>query len=291
MNDRATAKPIGLLFKQTIEGIVLGQRLSEPYGITSDMLGNIYLVDAGNDRLLKFDREYQPMKETGGYGSDAGLLNSPTYLFLSNNLNLYVSDAGNRRIAVYDSRLNYARSIDFDDPEDPSKYGHMTGLRVNEYGEIWVADKDRSRIWIFNSIGTYDRSIGGIESTGGFLLNPAGISEETNGQILVCDQGNGLIKVYDSFGIFNFEFGNDNLKKPSGAAVDTKGNIWVADSGRPGLLCFDPSGNLLFTTTDFYDNGDAKFYKPVDLTVLPGNRLIVSDIEKNQLLIFQILYP
>ncbi len=283
--------PEALLFKQSIEGIILGKKIFEPFGLTSDMAGNIYLVDAGNNRLIRFNRDLIPLRDAGGYGGDEGLLNSPSYISLDNNLNLYIADDGNQRISVFDTRLNYAKQIELIDPDDPIKFGRPAGLKVNKYGELWVADRDKSRIWIFNNIGLFDRSIGGIESTGGFLLNPAGITSDRQGRTLVCDRGNSLIKIYDSFGIFLHEFGNKQMENPSGIAVDNQGNIWVLDSKKPGLFCFDPAGYLIFSPEQLDYTGNYVFKKPADLTITPDNKLIISDLGNDRILVFQILYP
>ncbi len=283
--------PEGLIFEQSIEGIILGKKISEPYGLTSDMGGNVYLVDAGNNRLVRFNRDLQPLRDAGGYGSDPGLFDSPSYISVDNNLNLYISDGGNQRILVFDTRLNYAKQIELIDPTDPLKFGRPAGVRINQYGELWVADRDKSRLWIFDNIGSYDRSIGGIESTGGFLLNPAGMISDRRGRTLVCDKGNSLIKIYDSFGIFLFEFGHRNLRNPTGISIDSFDNIWVLDSKKPTLFCFDSGGELLFTPEQLDYTGNYRLSNPTDLTVTPENRLIISDFGNDRLLVYQILYP
>ena len=283
--------PEGLIPLQSIEGVVLGKKISEPFGLTSDMAGHVYLVDAGNNRLIRFNEDLKPVRDAGGYGGDEGLLNSPSHISIDNNLNLYVADGGNQRVAVYDTRLNYAKQIELTDPDDPVKFGRPAGLRVNRYGELWVADRDKSKIWIFNNIGLFDRSIGGIESTGGFLLSPAGITSDRQGRTLVCDKGNRLVKIYDSFGIFLSEFGHRQMENPTGISIDNQGNIWVLDSKRPGLFCFDSDGNLIFTPEEYDYSGDYVLIKPVDLTITPDNKMIISDFGKDRLLVYQILYP
>lgn len=283
--------PEGLVFIKTVEGVILGQKISEPFGLTSDMSGNVYLVDEGNNRLIRFNRDFQPLRDAGGFGDDEGLFNMPTYISIDNNLNLYVADGGNNRIAVFDNRLNFAKNIELFDPADPVKFGRPSGLKANQYGELWVADRDKSKIWIFNNIGLFDRSIGGIESTGGFLMNPAGMTTDRQGRTLVCDKGNGLIKIYDSFGIFLDEFGKKYLENPTGISIDSKGNIWVLDSKRPGIFCFDSSGDLIFQPEFLDYPGKYDLKNLADLTISPDNKLIISDNGNDRLLIFQILYP
>ncbi len=110
--------PVGV-----ISGTILGRQLAHPVGITSDDRGNLYLVDAGNNRLIKFDSDLRPVRDAGGFGYAEGLLNGPTHIEIDNNLNLYVSDPGNQRVSIYDASLNFAEVVSLIDDEDPLKYG------------------------------------------------------------------------------------------------------------------------------------------------------------------------
>ena len=128
-------------------------------------------------------------------------------------------------------------------------------------------------------------------ATKAFLLNPAGMTSDRQDRTLVCDKGNKIIKIYDSFGIFLDEFGNRFLKSPSGISIDNKGNIWVLDSKQPGLFCFDPEGYLIYSTESLDYTKNYDFKNPTDLTITPDNKLIISDSGNDRLVVFQILYP
>jgi len=108
---------------------------------------------------------------------------------------------------------------------------------------------------------------------------------------MVCDKGNGLIKIYDSFGIFMFEFGHRNLQIPTGISIDSFDNIWVLDSKNPTLFCFDSGGELLFVPEQLDYTGKYRLSNPTDLTITPENKLIISDFGNDRLLVYQILYP
>ncbi|UCD18009.1 MAG: NHL repeat-containing protein [Candidatus Zixiibacteriota bacterium] len=288
---KATLKPLGLIFESVIEGEILYRPLMQPRGLTSDNAGNLYVIDAGNNRLVKFDRKLQAVREAGGFGSADGLLNAPTHITVDNGLSLYVSDAGNQRIAVYDTRLNFGYSISLTDIEDPLKYGRPAGLAVNEYGEVLVADRDNSRLVVFNSFGNFDRFIGGVESSAGRLLMPSGLCLGPEAEILACDLGNSRIEIFDALGIYDTHFGDRYLGEPSGIGLDPAGNIWVVDRNPAGLYCFDRSGAVLFSiartgASDAFDLG-----QPYDLAFLPDDRIVVSDSGNDRLLIYRILYP
>jgi streptogramin lyase len=283
--------PLGLNPVKEIGGTILGRKLSQPIGLASDNSGAVYVVDAGNSRLLKFDRDFQPVREAGGYGVAEGLLSGPGYLTLDNNLNLYLPETGNRRISIFDTKLNYVGSIDLTDPDDPLKFGHPAGLVVASYGEIWVADVDNSRLDVFNSVGNFDRFIGGVESSTGYLLNPGGMARDLQGNVLVCDPGNGVVKKFDRYGVYDMEIGGDLLRKPSGIDIDRFGHLWVVDAGVPGIFCFEPHGRLIWSSQDIAAVGHVELKQPRDLTVVADSLLVVSDSGRDCLVIYKILYP
>ena len=284
-------KPVALIYEGRIADDVFGQRLTRPMGMVTDDAGNLYLVDAGNNRLIKFDRELQPLRETGGYGTVETLFNSPNYIAINNNLNLYVADAGNRRVSIYDSKLNYVNMIDFYDADDPGKFNRPVGLAFNNYGELWVSDPDNSRVAVFNSNDEFDRFVGDVETYSGLLLTPGAAATGRKGQLLVSDEGRGQVYVFDSFGIHLFNFGYDVFKRPAGLKVDRYGNIWVADAGLSTIYCFDREGLLIYSIGEYGTVGQYELNKPGDVALLPGDRIAVSDTGNNRVMIYKIIYP
>jgi len=291
IKDVPSVVPQGLLLTHTIEDFIQGQKLSQPMGVGADEFGDLYLVDGGNNRLIKFDREFKAVRDVGGFGRSDGLMNNPTYLGIDNNLNLYVSDAGNQRVSVYDSRLNFVEEISLIDDENPIRFGRPSGIIVNRYGELWVADYDKAQILIFNNVHQFDRVIGGKENSIGLLLNPEGMAVASSDRILVCDAGNGVIKVFDNIGVHQFTFGGEYLEYPTGVDIDRLGNIWVCDQELNKIFCFDRFGNYLYSIGEEGADGVYSMESPSDLTVAWGDKLILSDKGNNRLLVYDILYP
>jgi DNA-binding beta-propeller fold protein YncE len=290
-NTGNSPEPLGLLLEKEIKGTILGQDLSRPYGVVSDGPGNLYFIDAGNNRVIWFNSDLEPVRDAGGFGSSDGLFNDPSYIASDKNLNVYISDAGNQRVTIFDSRLNYVDQINLIDDDDPLKFGRPSGLKVTEYGEIWIADYDRAQISILNNVWQYERSIGGVESTIGMLLNPCGMTDYSEKGTLVCDAGNSVVKVFDNIGILRDRIGYGDLEYPSGVTADQKNNIWVIDRDLSRLFCYGQSGKLIFSIGEYGKEGAYSFYQPLDITILPDNRLALSDSGNDRVLIYNILYP
>jgi NHL repeat len=80
-------------------------------GVAWDKDGNIYVADgvamgAGNARVAKFDKDGHFIKSWGQRGSEVGQFNSLRGIALDAQGNVYVADAGNKRIQVFDSDGN-----------------------------------------------------------------------------------------------------------------------------------------------------------------------------------------
>jgi DNA-binding beta-propeller fold protein YncE len=105
--------------KDAKEGIVVaggnGQgnsltQLSYPRGVIVDQLGQIYVADGGNDRVVRWckgAKEGTIVVGGNGKGEQSNQLNTPRGLSFDRQGNLYVVDCGNHRIQKFE--VNYIK--------------------------------------------------------------------------------------------------------------------------------------------------------------------------------------
>jgi len=80
--------------------------------VTWDSKGNIYVSDGyGNSRIVKIAPGGHWLKTVGTYGSGQDQFIIPHGIAADAQDTIYVADRNNRRIQVYDSDLNYKRTI------------------------------------------------------------------------------------------------------------------------------------------------------------------------------------
>jgi hypothetical protein len=82
-----------------------GDGFNHPSDVTWDRAGNIYVADGfggGNNRIAKFTKDGNFVKTWGHTGSAQGQFNQIRGLASDAAGNLYVADAGNKRIQVFD---------------------------------------------------------------------------------------------------------------------------------------------------------------------------------------------
>jgi len=287
--EKAASVPAMLIVEKVVSGDVLHRTLSKPHGLAVDFRGSIYVVDAGNNRLLRFTAEMKPDLEFGGYGAQQGLLNRPTFLSFDNGLNLMVSDEGNRRISRYNSQLSFVDELPFYDDEDPLKFGYPSGLAFTDYGETWVADRDNNRVAVFNNVGNFDRFLGDLGYAGGQLNSPEKIVRDKSGSFFVCDAGNQRLVVYDRYGNYSDEI-DLSLAEYPGAVDVSAGLIWVLDTEAGVVYCIDGGGDILLVTGRTITGDDKALKRPLDILKVSPDRLLISDSGNNRILLCRIIY-
>ena len=82
-----------------------GSSFNRPTDVGWDKAGNIYIADGlGNtNRIAKFDKDGRFIKHWGSTGSEQGQFNGIEALVVDAQDNIYVADAGNKRIEVFDA--------------------------------------------------------------------------------------------------------------------------------------------------------------------------------------------
>jgi len=189
--------------------------LGVPYNVTTDALGNLYIVDSYNHRIRKV--------------STSGIIST----FAGNGVQGYTGDGG------------YATNAELNYPE---------GVAVDFKGNVYIADSDNQRIrkvsangiiTTFAGIGTRGMSGDGGVATNAQLGSPSGITTDTVGNLYISDAFNNNIRKVDANGIISTIAGNGTqgysgdgglainaaLYSPTGVAVDYVGNIFIADLG------------------------------------------------------------
>jgi len=287
----AVKVPQRLIFESEISGRVLAYELKRPCGVAVGPLGELYIADSGNNRLIKLDGQLNPVRDYGSYGEGIGRFHNPEDLVIDRGLTLYVVDASNRRIVLMNMDLNYVGEIIPQDAPNEilSSQGRLSGVAISPLGEVTVADYDNSRLIRMDNFGRFSRYVGDFGYGKGALLNPLGLATDKAGRCYVADGANGRIVVYDDFGNYLFEFGGGDLKRPSAVAVSPQGAIWVGDRDTDELFAFTNDGRLLFHTGSTGQE-EGQFSDIEALAIASDGSLYVADAGNNRILHLSIEY-
>lgn len=277
-----------LIVDQIISGQILNAGLSEPYGMAESRDGWIYVVDRSSNRVIRFNSDLKPENQIGGYGLGTESFNRPTFVTVDNGLNIYVSDENNRRAARFDARLNYVDDIKFGDEEDPFKFGYPSGIGVTSYGEVWIADREKNRLCLFNNIGRFDRFLGDFGSPEGQLANPEKIVTDADNKFYVCDAGQRRLVIYDEFGNYIRKLAFKDVDYLIAAAIE-KNAIWILDGATSRVLFTDKNGKVLRQFGPILPGDNTDLKEPSDIILLRDGRLMISDSGNRRVLVCRIV--
>ncbi|HTB50824.1 MAG TPA: hypothetical protein VK701_07590, partial [Solirubrobacteraceae bacterium] len=274
-----TIYPPAFSFVFGSEGTGNGQ-LHQPGGIAIDSSGNLWIVDADNNRIEKFSSSGIWITSYGKTGSGEVQFNEPRSIAINQSTGyVYVADKANNRIEVLTSTSGaYVTSFG---TSGSGALKEPEGIALDSSGDIWVSDTGHNRIVEFGPEGTFSREVGSLGSGNGQLKGPQGITI-SEGSVFVVDAGNDRVQQFSSTGAYLAQFGSKGsgsgqFKEPYGITSNpSSGNLYVADLGNHRSQEFSPSGRYL---TSWETWGPAhQLTSPYGLAVGSTGTLYVSDL-------------
>ena len=241
-------------------------RFYNPYGISVDAAGNIFVSDTNNYTIRKVTSAGVVTTLAGSPGStgstdatgSAARFGSPYELSVDTAGNVFVADRGNHTIrkvtsaGVVTTLAGQAGSAgSTDGTGSAARFNQPNGISVDTAGNVYVGDIYNHTIRKVTSAGVVSTlaglagSAGSTDGTGSAarLNHPHGVSVDTAGNVFVCDLYNHTIRKVTSAGVVTTEAGltgsagsNNGLGTaarffyPHGVAVDATGNVFVADT-------------------------------------------------------------
>ncbi len=138
--------------------------------IVTDENGNVYIADAGNNRIVVLNKYYKVTHIIDKYYDDAGRevkFNHPEGLFVTNSeatdgeAYLYVCDTRNKNIVIYDENYNYLKTLSTPENKllDADAY-EPTSIAVDKYGRIFVNAGFYEGVVVLSSEGDFTGFIG-----------------------------------------------------------------------------------------------------------------------------------
>lgn len=115
---------------------------------------DLFVLDAGDNKVVKFNRNGQAERSFGDYESGDGQLIQPIQMDIVSKKYLIVSDIDLKAIMVYDFFGNFLKRIISNQWITPS------GLSVTDQDEILVADPLAQKVFIISSDFTEVKEIG-----------------------------------------------------------------------------------------------------------------------------------
>ncbi len=223
------------------------ERIINPYGVTSDGKGKIYVADTGSGLVHSFDLKKKKYQQI--YELPEGRLVSPITCMLDFRGNLYVLDNYWMKIFVFDKKGKHTKEIVLlQDVVNP------VGIAMSNYF-IYLVDMKEHKVWIYNLAHPHKPkgwfySFGRRGESDGEFNYPSNIFVDRKNKVYVTDTMNFRVEIFDENGKFLTKFGQigdspGQFSRPKGIAVDSQGNIFVVDALRETIEIYDQNSQYL----------------------------------------------
>lgn len=221
-------------------GIASSAKFSFPNGLCLDNMGNLYVVELGNDVIRKITPSGIVSTfcgSTSGYADGSATtaqFQEPIDIFMDSSGTFYVADAGNHRIRKVTptgevSTLAGSTPGGFEDGAgNTAKFNYPTGVCVDATGHVYVADEFNEKIRKITPSGNVTTLAGSTQGytdgigTSAKFNHPAGVAVDLFGNIYVADNGNHKIrKIGDNLSIINNSILSKNLTIYPNPSINT----------------------------------------------------------------------
>ena len=212
-------------------------------------------------------------------GTDASLTSHVAYSIAQcrKTGNIAVADYDNKKVLLYDSMLNYLRTIvDFGPDRRPRCLAFTNFFLASNVIVIHEDTSLQSKISVFTPRGYFVMGIGAE-----FLTNPCSVSVKNDGQIIVCDSGDRSVKLLSPDG-------TKLLKSFKAKDADTSPWFAVHDQKKYFVSYRIGQSVKVFNEDGVYLHDIGKFGAPAGLAIDKFSNLIVCDSDAKSVKVFTL---
>lgn len=259
----------------------ISEELNAPIRITADEQGNIYVTDAFNKNISKFDAY-------GNFLNSISAVEQPVSLAVNKEGQLFIGDGATGKIYCYDQISGVT--------EFYNGTLYPSSMEIGPDNRIYVADSEAQQVIVLDLSGNVVQTIGSE-----ILDLPTGIAvDHTNRRILVGEHGGSgtgfspVVKVYmfdfqgtlvNSFG--SHGSGDGKFYRIQGLTVGKCGHVYVVDPYQARVSVFDENGTFISKFGDFgLQAGQLNI--PMDIVFDSGERILVSSMNNGAIELFSI---
>lgn len=278
-----TPLPLELVWKITGDP----NPFSRPIGVTVDAEGNVFVMDAGNSRVQKFDRNGKFILMWGSNGNGDGQFNimipDEGIVAVDSEDNVYVGDNDNYRIEKFDSNGKYLTQWGTRGTGD-GQFTEIADIAIDDQNNVYVSDYQNDTIQKFDSNGRFILEWGSPGFEEGKFNGAGSIVFDSQENVLVAEVETGRLQKFDNNGKFLSKYYLPTVADkpiiPYAIALDRQGNIYISDSPAHRIVKIDSNMNFL-AVWGSEGEGEGQFNNMHTLRVDEEGNIYVTDSSNN----------
>ncbi|HEY0080099.1 MAG TPA: 6-bladed beta-propeller [Pyrinomonadaceae bacterium] len=254
--------------------------IGEPYGLTVDRAGNMYVADRTNGKVITVRPSGQIDTQRFRAATNMG---RPGAVTIDREGNLLVLDEERGAINRFSSQGAQMRGVNVPASRAVGEPSALAGMAVDPQGNVYVSDQRNNVIQKLDPQGRPLNTFGQKGSEPGSFLGPRGLATDAQGNLYVADEFNSRIQKFDGSGRLLATSSPRTLgitisegMGPMSVAVDSKGNIWVAAHIMLAAYKLDPNFNLLVRLETF-GRRNGELTGPVAVAVDAADNVYILD--------------
>ena len=268
-----------------IKGQFGDEELSLPVAIAFDMSRSAYVIDQGNNRVVKLRPDNTFERENGGYGLGFNGLSHPVSMESDGGISFFILDQGNNRIIRSDYNLVFSDEIRFNSNPDLELAGKIADIAFSRFGNMYLVDPDNLKVIMLDKDYAREQE---LFPAGGFAQCTI-VTVGDEGNAYVYDRNLDAIYIFDSFGNAK---GSIELEDAGilGDFIVRTGMIIATDKERHEIVVYDMNGERMMATGSF-GSGTLSLNGPTGLAMRSDNLLYVCDTGNNRIVIYELAAP
>ena len=181
-------------------GSIASPDLRSPAGLAyNGDRDRLYVADSAAHGVWVFTGDGRPLQEIGRRGIGEGEFNFPTHVAVDRHGTLYVTDALNFRLQMFNSNESFA-GLFGEHGDSSGQFAMPKGVAIDSAGHIYVAEALFDAVQIFDSEGRYLLTFGERGVQPGQFWLPGGLFIDSRDRIYVADAYNRRIQIFEYLG-------------------------------------------------------------------------------------------
>lgn len=249
-------------------------QLSAPTAAVVDGSGNVFVADASNNRIQKFNSSGVYQSQFGSAGNGDGQFNDPRGMAIDGAGKIWVVDRVNHRIQRFSAAGAFETKFGSFGTGD-GQFKYPEDIAIDGAGNIFVTDPGNSRVQKLTAgtPPTFASKVGTAGTGNGqFGVATRGIVVDSGGtNFWVVDAGNNRVQKFTNASppVYVSQFSLQGVAPNASSTItrDSSNNLYVAAPYDKVLRKFNSTGTLLSSYGSF-GSGPGQFQRPWGVAML-----------------------